>query len=93
MTRIEENLAEAIDRLRSLGAEQAPPRWETPEQWKELTGEEWPEAWGVYTLFYGGWILQRYREAKLMGTYMPITIVCATEAGPPPEDWRPEGEE
>jgi hypothetical protein len=65
-------------------------RWYTPEQWKELTGEEWPEAWGVYTIFDGGWFLQRYREAQLMRTYTPITIVCATEAGRPPDDWKPE---
>jgi hypothetical protein len=76
-------LKQAIDLL------QAPPRWETPEQYKKRTGEAWPDGAAVYfynRYFENGWGVCRYITAK---KYY-IFCVCATEAGLPPADWNPE---
>jgi hypothetical protein len=78
------------------------PRWETTEQWERRTGEPWPDDWAVYVQITRGdngyvykWKPSTLREA-LINKSSPIwenhqiEIICATEAGPPPEDWRPE---
>jgi hypothetical protein len=76
-------LAQAIDLL------QSPPRWETPEQYKERTGEDWPDEAAVY--IYGecydySWSVCRYITAKEWRYF----CICANMAGPPPADWKPE---
>jgi hypothetical protein len=68
---------------------QAPPRWETPEQYKKRTGEDWPRDWAVYSSsrnFQYGWSATLHRIAKEDND----VCICATEAGIPPEDWKPE---
>jgi hypothetical protein len=85
-------IEEAIAELKAL------PRWETPEQREKRTGEAWPENWAVYALYENNdgtsqWFWGGYK--KEMDRFMrhnknPLNIVCATEAGPPPDDWRPE---
>ena len=62
----------------------------TPEQYKKRTGREWPDNAAVYSRAKntnGGWSLWSISSfwcAKL--TVYEIQIVCATEAGPPPND-------
>jgi hypothetical protein len=74
----------------------------TPEQYKARTGKEWPERCPVYIRDDGEWELEEYWRAiqfendlarldKDFGvTHTPLLVVCATEAGPPPDDWEPE---
>jgi hypothetical protein len=74
------------------------PRWETPEQWARRTGKAWPDDWAVYALyenndgqrqwFWGGYEKERDKAGRRSKN--PIAIVCATEAGTPPDGWRPE---
>jgi hypothetical protein len=71
------------------------PRWETPEQWEKRTGEPWPDSWAVYVRQADGsspWIVKQYLDVKITKWLVPITIICATEAGTPSDDWRPEEE-
>jgi hypothetical protein len=74
------------------------PDWETPEQWEKRTGEAWPDDWAVYALERRYTVLNdvivafeamSYGAAKWKGL---DKIICATEAGPPPDDWKPEEE-
>jgi hypothetical protein len=77
----------------------APPRHYTPEQWKERTGEEWPDMNAVYVQAYkdyqgtGGWEPQYEWGVALHCEVkgLRFTIICATEAGKPSDDWVPEG--
>jgi hypothetical protein len=91
--------------LKHIGAElKALPRWETPEQYENRTGEEWPEKAAVYVRVYAdkfpGFGVYTYADAlrlvRMATAHTGITgkhqIACATEAGPPPDDWRPEEE-
>jgi hypothetical protein len=89
---------DGLTKVRSLTEEaiaelQAPPRWYTPEEW----GEPWPDNGAVYararfmTGEWSAWAACNYADAKL--TMYTTQIICATEAGPPPDDWRPEGKE
>jgi hypothetical protein len=85
---VKRNITWAITKLK------APPRWETPEQRKERTGEDWPDDWAIYAAVMAGgksvWAVMLYRAAKDFN--IPnYRIVCATEAGKPPENWKPEG--
>jgi hypothetical protein len=79
-----------------IAALQAPPRWETPEQWEKRTGEQWPDDWAVYALQEDlTWAAMPYFVAKVRMNHesdylFVIAIICATEAGPPPDGWRPE---
>jgi hypothetical protein len=72
----------------------APPRWETPEQHKERTEEGWPDDWPVYlraqhtTEGWGEWHVAAYSVAKR--EKYEKQIACFTEAGAPPDDWKPE---
>jgi hypothetical protein len=75
------------------------PRWETPKQYKARTGKAWPEDWAVYTLYKTEliykkwWFCESYHCAKttMLSGDRVLAIVCATEAGCPPDDWMPEG--
>jgi hypothetical protein len=82
---------------------QAPPRWYTPEQWEQRTGEKWKDDWAVYLLNPDKvWEPMECWRAKQIDQDMAdldrdfahvhesLPIVCATEAGPPPAGWRPE---
>jgi hypothetical protein len=81
-------LAEAIAELKAL------PRWETPEQYVKRTGERWPDDWAVYYIdpprpywdTQPTWEICRHDIAIRNG----LICVVATEAGPPPDGWRPE---
>jgi hypothetical protein len=94
---IEKNLAEAIDILRGITSKQAP-RWETPEQWEKRTGEPLPDDWAVYERYETNdgerqWHCESYDYAKhniKKRKKDPKFVVCATEFGPPPVDWKPE---
>jgi hypothetical protein len=77
------------------------PCWETPEKWEKRTGEPWPENGAVYTrsknkiepwdVTLWGKHKQAISFIERMGydPHKPL-VICATEAGPPPDDWRPE---
>lgn len=76
----------------------------TPEQYKELTGEEWPVTNAIYYNrfwytgrddidVYHGWasgMIQDVWEAQREFPKKKVNIICATAAGCPPDDWRPE---
>jgi hypothetical protein len=73
----------------------APPRWETPEQYEKRTGEAWLDNWAVYYRqkehgTWSGWIVVKYSFAQRGLEDTEHVIVCATEAGPPPDGWMPE---
>jgi hypothetical protein len=81
------NIEKALDELKS-------PRWYTPKQWEAETGEAWPDDWGVYVWDYALklWIIRAYETIKYCEKFngRKYPVVCATEAGKPPDDWRPE---
>jgi hypothetical protein len=85
-------LNEAISYLNEAIAElKTPPRWETPERWKERTGKEWPNNAAVsYSTSDHGWYADTYSLARILSMTSSVQIICATEAGPPPDDWKPE---
>jgi hypothetical protein len=71
------------------------PRWETPEQYEKRTGKKWLYDWAVYfktAIAYSHglgdveWGVCRRKTASIDHDI----CVVATEAGPPPDDWRPE---
>jgi hypothetical protein len=73
------------------------PRWYTPEQWEKRTGKAWPDSGAVYWrgMDYDGlrseWRVSAYKSVRLCpAIYRRSECVCATEAGPPPENWEPE---
>jgi hypothetical protein len=95
----------ATDYINEALAElKAVPRWHTPKQWKQRTGEPWPENAAVRILNPDGeWELMEYWRAKQLEQDLArldkdfgdepedLLIVCDRgEAGPPPKDWRPE---
>jgi hypothetical protein len=82
------NIQSAIAELKTLH------QWETPEQWEKRTEEPWPDNGAVYVRQADGsspWIVKQYLDMKISNWLVPITIICATKAGPPPDEWRPEG--
>jgi hypothetical protein len=89
-------IREAEQKINNALHELRHPRRYTPEQWKELTGEDWPEGWAVYVLVRNKytkkkeyrWEAYPYTATKSFTGGNPI--VCATEAGKPPKGWRPE---
>jgi hypothetical protein len=91
-------LEKRIDMLKEAIAElEAPPRWETPEQWEKRTGKAWPNKAAVYYRCSRAdfWVVSSFGEAKrdiAMSFVHTADIVCATEAGPPPDGWQPEEE-
>jgi hypothetical protein len=78
------------------------PRWETPEEYLTRTGEEWPDDGAVYFCAFvktpSSFTVYTYEDALRVldmtrahtGFDVKYQIVCATEAGPPPNDWRPK---
>jgi hypothetical protein len=79
-------------------------RQETPEQYGKRTGEPWPNDWAVYyrtrykpTIFdperWTIWLTGKYKNIKKRAKHERVQMVCATEAGSPPDGWEPEGEE
>jgi hypothetical protein len=74
------------------------PRWETPEQWEKRTGEKLDANAAVYfrpdlLYTYSFGISDKVEwNACLWKNAVPKcqTCVVATEAGIPPDDWRPE---
>jgi hypothetical protein len=77
------------------------PRWETPEQYEKRTGEPWPDDAPVFTRSRSGndgWSVStwgRHKQAVSFVERMGFSahdpyVVCATEAGPPPDTWVPE---
>lgn len=84
--------------VQEMGAiEQLTSRWETPEQYLKRRGEPWPDDWSVYALYESNdgqraWFVGVYKRERLyMEDHKTLTaIVCATEAGKPPNDWKPD---
>jgi hypothetical protein len=90
--------------LMDISEEEAPPRWETPEQWEKRTGKAWPENAAVRVLLPNKeWDLMEHWRAEQLRRDLArldkdfgdepegLLIVCDRgEAGPPPNDWRPE---
>lgn len=67
----------------------------TPEQYKEITGEEWPEDGPVYAFmcdgeFAGEWIEMSFAQWDYDTNAHPSLCVIATSAGEPDKDWRPK---
>jgi hypothetical protein len=62
----------------------------TPEQYKERTGKELDDFRVVYVKEgRKSWPIDTYGSYKNYGTSKD-TVIVATEAGPPPENWDPE---
>lgn len=90
----------ALDNIdKALAKLQALPRYETPEQYEERTGNKWRDWDAVYARYvwnYPRWRAMSYSEAKEGRYYerscpFDIThIVIATEDGCPPWEWVPE---
>jgi hypothetical protein len=86
----------ALSRVEEAIAELETPRWVTPEQWEAEMGEPWPDDWAVYIRYMGihgkwlEWHVTVYETVKF-SVYLPdkLQIICATEAGPPPEHFDP----
>jgi hypothetical protein len=79
-------------------AELKAPRWYTPERWEQRTGEPWPDSGAVYYRYVS---TTGKLDVWRIGNYENIAnsnhdfrshnagyhqIICATEAGPPPEN-------
>jgi hypothetical protein len=75
--------------LMDLSEEESKPRWETPDQWKKRTGEAWPEDWPVWDITDGMIGISTMAEEEERKTWGNHIYVIATEAGKPPDDWRP----
>jgi hypothetical protein len=96
--RVLDSIATATDYINEALVElKALDRWYTPEQWEKRTGAAWPDKWSVYVRYRGTngtfctWLSTLYSLAKYEPLYKTEKqIVCATEAGPPPNDWWPE---
>lgn len=94
---------EKMDRcVKALSKLQAPPRYETPEQYKERTGNKWRDWDAVYARYvwnFPRWRAMSYSEAKEGRYYerscpFDIThiVVAMSAAGCPPWEWVPEEE-
>jgi hypothetical protein len=71
------------------------PCWYTPDRWKDLTGKEWQDKAAVYYRCSRAdtWVILSFEEAKrdiVMSLIPSADIICATEAGIPPNDWKLE---
>jgi hypothetical protein len=95
VTQIPESYQEVAYIKDAIAELRAPPRWYTPEQWEQRTGKPWPDNWAVYYRSYpdNEWSLFSFKFAKyqisIRGVITTASIICVTEAGPPPNDWRP----
>jgi hypothetical protein len=82
------NINDALEELEN-------PLWYTSDQWEWCTGKPWPENGAVYYRCSRAdcWVVSTFEDAKrdiVMSLIPTADIVCATEAGPPPNDWKPE---
>jgi hypothetical protein len=69
-------------------------RWETPEQYEQRTREKWPDDWPVWSITTDGILeITTMGEEEIRKTWGNHIYVIATEAGPPPDGWRPEENE
>lgn len=78
--------------IESWNTRQSPPPWETPEQYKERTGENWLKSWAVYAAV---WKDGKIRDWKVMTHKKAYEeryqlYVIANHHGKPKPDWRPE---
>lgn len=71
------------------------PAHETVAQWEKRTGKQYLDTAPTYARFVGpgmkgltGWLLCMYDFA--VNSTSIHQIIVATEAGAPPDDWRPE---
>jgi hypothetical protein len=97
--RVLDSIATATDYINEALVElKALDHWYTPEQWKQRTGEEWPDGAAVYGRvkfsafeIWSGWTIKSRRDAVWeYDAFQEFQIVCATKPGPPPDDWKPE---
>ncbi|GMO39946.1 MAG: hypothetical protein Pg6C_00630 [Treponemataceae bacterium] len=65
------------------------PEHETVAEWEKRRGEKYPYTAPVYAKYENdptyGWELLEYRNSEWYDY-----VIVATEAGDPPDDWRPE---
>jgi hypothetical protein len=70
------------------------PEFETLERYRQRTGQPWPENGAVYAREMvrdtGRWTRWWVTTTKNENRFWRTQIVIATEAGMPPDDWRPE---
>jgi hypothetical protein len=64
------------------------PEYETIPQWKARKGKKYPNTAPVYVHYQGEWLLHDYKFASTVGYFNPYIV--ATEAGAPPNDWKPK---
>ena len=86
--------------LNGIECDEYMPNYITPEQWEKRTGRARPDDGAVYCRgdnkngIWRKWIVLNYKDAK-EGARIALDrgrnsqIVCATEAGPPPDGWSP----
>jgi hypothetical protein len=74
-----------------------PSVYETVQQYKERTGEEYPDKAPVFYKFdhMGDYDLTTYEfikecAARSESNTLPDIMICGNESGYPPNDWRPE---
>ncbi|MDR1230873.1 MAG: hypothetical protein LBK61_05680 [Spirochaetaceae bacterium] len=70
-------------------------RWETTDQYEKRTGKAWPDDWAVYYRqkehgAWSDWVIAKYSFVNNGLDNIDHIIICATEAGRPPDDLRPE---
>jgi hypothetical protein len=75
--------------------------WYTPDQWKNLTGDSWPECGAVWFQsedirhkWFGHWSLMSFRAARVEQAHcnkigLKSAIICVTNPEPPTR-WRPK---
>jgi hypothetical protein len=77
----------------NMPKEETEPRRETPEQYEKRAGKPWPENAAVYTICVKNhrefWYPKSLELVKKAGVPLK-NVIIATEAGPPPDGWRPE---
>ena len=77
------------------------PEFETPEQYKERTGKDWPDNAPVWWKVCdeencpseGHWhrgLFKEMRDIFYLSEIYPYIILCFQSPNPPPDDWRPE---
>jgi hypothetical protein len=74
------------------------PRWVTAAQYEKRMGKPWPDDCAVYyrNPIDFAWYLMLFSDAKerIGGRVWMLNkvVICATEAGRPPDNWLPEGD-
>jgi hypothetical protein len=79
----------AVSLIEKVLKELKSPRWYTPEQWKQRTGEKYPHeapVWARSKCDLCWWII----DYDAVEDDDDMIILCAyNHLGPPPDDWRP----